>query len=632
MKCERNDRWFVYNTAQCTRWLCLLVLAGIGMYVGVVVAAPGDLDPGFGDHGRVQLPFDGGDDLYVARAGPAIVQQSDGRVLVARTDWAGSDGMDSEVAVARLLPDGTLDPEFGIGGFVRLRFRGAEAAGVGGLALLPDGRLVVVGYSIKAWLGGGMGQFPDLDTGLALVRTDGSLDPGGFGNGGRLALDLPAAGRSDYAVATVALEDGRIIVAGTADSNSGTRFFMVRMTTQGNLDPSFGERDGFAWAGSITQPSGFHRTASGQFVACGTLLPSSAPEGRIARFDSAGDLVGETSLASAGIEYLNACAPGKDGSVVFGGYGQAGTWLGRVGVDGRLDSAFGEQSGRTPIGCVSCGIWDGLGYPAVPTDIAISADGRLTVALDGYGWGHLAMLRFAPDGRMDTGSPRWMTDRFYDMGWRELSPSGGASRLLPTKEGDQLAVVAGSNNTTVLRLKGADGPGASVIGLLGDFTQQSESDSRGLLVCRSGSIEGVVSVNAASRDDTAQSPDDYVAFSSVVIWGDGETGCKLIPITVKVDDRSEPFESLWVELSNAVGAGLGMNKARLYIADVQAPPPAPPPAAAPAPEPTTRGDSNRGGGGAAGSGLMMILAALACCRRRAQRLVHGIEIENERMR
>jgi len=632
MEFARSDRWTADRPALCTRWLCLLVLAGIGMYAGVVVAAPGDLDPGFGDHGRVQLPFDGGEDWYVVRAGPAIVQQSDGRVLVARTDRAGSEGMDSEVAVARLLPDGTLDPEFGTGGFVRLRFRGAEAAGVGGITLLPDGRLVVVGYSIKTWLDGFMGQYPDLDTGLALVRTDGSLDPDGFGNGGKLALDLSAAGRSDYAVATVALEDGRIVVAGTTEGSSGSRFFMVRMTTQGNLDPSFGERDGFARAGSITQPSGLHRTASGQFVACGTWLSSTAPEGYIARFDSAGDLVGETSLASTGIEYLTACTPGKDGSVVVGGYGRTGTWLGRVSVDGRLDSAFGEQSGRTPIGCVSCGIWDGLGYPAVPTGIAISADGRLTVALDGFGWGHLAMLRIAPDGRMDTGSPRWMTDRFYDMGWRELSPSAGASKLLPTKEGDQLAVVAGSNNTTVLRLKGADGPGASVIGLLGEFTQQSESDSRGLLVCRSGSIEGVVSVNAATRDDTAQSPDDYVSFSSVVSWGDGETGCKEIPITVKVDDRSEPIESLWVELTNAVGAGLGMDKARLYIADVQAPAPPPAAAPAPAPEPATRGDSNRGGGGAAGSVLLVMLSALACRRRRAQRLDHGIETEDEGMR
>ena len=128
-------------------------------------------------------------------------------------------------------------------------------------------------------------------------------------------------------------------------------------------------------------------------------------------------------------------------------------------------------------------------------------------------------------------------------------------------------------------------------------------------------------MNAATRDETAQSPDDYVVFSSVVSWANGETGCKLIPITVKVDDRSEPIESLWVELSNAVGAGLGMDKARFYIADVQAP--APPPAAA-APVPTTRSDSNRGGGGAAGSGLF---DAVGAClrRRRTQRLVHGIE-------
>ena len=69
-------------------------------------------------------------------------------------------------------------------------------------------------------------------------------------------------------------------------------------------------------------------------------------------------------------------------------------------------------------------------------------------------------------------------------------------------------------------------------------------------------------------------------------------------------------------------------KARLYIADAQAP--KPPPAAAPTP--TTRSDSNQGGGGAAGSAMLAMLAALAWFRRRAQRLAHGIEIEDQRMR
>ncbi len=626
-----NERGIANKIARCTRWLCLIALAGIGMYAGILFAAPGDLDPSFGDHGRVQLPFDGGFDDWVAGAGPAIIRQPDGRLLVARTDRAGSDGTDSEVAVARLRPDGTLDPDFGTGGVVRLRFRAGESAGLGGMALLPDGRLVVVGYSL-AWFDGGMGPYPDLDTGLALVRTDGSLDPDGFSHGGRMALDFSAAGQSDYAVATVVLEDGRIIVAGAAASGSGTRFFMVRMTTQGIVDPSFGERDGFAWTSSITSLAAFHRSSSGQLVACGTWFAGPAPEGRMAWFDSAGDFVRETNLASAGIEYLTACAPQEDGRVVFGGQGPAGTWLGRVDVDGRLDATFGEQSGRTPVSCDSCATWDRLGYPVVPADIAIRADGRLTVALYGYWGGHLALRSFAPDGRTDTGSaPSW-TDRFYDMGWLELPPSAGASKLLPTEKGDQLAVVAGDISTTVIRLKGSVGTGASVIGLLGDFTQQSESDSGSLLACRSGSSDGVVAVNFATRDNTAQSPDDYVPASGVLTWGEGDAGCKAIPITVKVDDQPEPTESLWVELSNAVGAGLGLDKARLYVVDAQLQAPAPPPPPATGPEPATRDQLNRGGGGAAGSGLLMILAVLACFRRRAQRLHHGIEVEDGRMR
>ncbi len=391
---------------------------------------------------------------------------------------------------------------------------------------------------------------------------------------------------------------------------------MVRMTTQGNVDPSFGEHDGIAWTSSITSFGGFHRSASGQFVTCGTSYAGSEPEGRIVWFDSAGDLVHETNLASSDIEYLTACAPNEEGEVMFGGHGRAGDWLGQVGADGQLDPAFGDRTGLTRINCDSCGIWDQLGYSRVPTDIAVLADGRLAVALDGYGWGQFAMLSFAPDGRTDTGSAPPLTDRFYDMGWRELPPSAGASQLLLTEGGNQLAVVAGWQGTTVIRLKSSGGPGASVVGLQRDFTQQSEPDSRGLTVCRSGSTDGLVTVDFATRDDTAQSPDDYVPASGILTWGDGETGCKAIAITVKVDDRSEPIESVWVEISDPVGAGLAMDKARLYIVDAQSPGPAPPPG--PAPEPTPRGDSNQGGGGAAGSAMLMMLAALACLRRFSQ--------------
>jgi uncharacterized delta-60 repeat protein len=597
-----RGRW---QTMMGTRLLCLFAVAGIGMHAGVLDAAPGDLDPDFGDHGRVQLPFNGGLD-YMTGAGPAIVRQPDGHLLVARTDQAGSDWMDSEVALARLQPDGTLDPGFGSDGMVRLRFRGGEAAGVGGLALLADGRVLVVGYTITAWEDGGVGDRPNLDTGIALVRPDGSLDPDGFGNGGRIALDLSEAGRTDLAVAAVVLEDGHIVVAGTAESATGTRFVMVRMTTQGTVDPSFGEHDGLAWEYSFPSLGGFHRSASGQFVVCGG--------GRITRFDSAGGLIGETDLNSADIQYVTACALQEDDSVVVGGNGRDGDWLARVGLDGRFDPSFGDQSGRTAISCVSCGLWDQMGYPRVPTDIAVLADGRLAVAMDGYGWGNLAMLSFAPDGRADAGLSPSLADRFYDTGWGGHPPSADASKLLPTHDGGLHAVIAGGHSTTVIRMRASGGPGASLVGLQGDLWQQSESHSRSLQVCRSGSTEGMVTVNFASRDGTAQSPDDYVPTSGVLTWGDGETGCREISITVKVDNRREPEESLWIELTNPVGAGLAMDKARLYIVDGGSSGPGP------TPGPTPRADSNRGGGGGAGSALLMLLAALACRRRLVQRL------------
>jgi hypothetical protein len=343
-------------------------------------------------------------------------------------------------------------------------------------------------------------------------------------------------------------------------------------------------------------------------------MAGSLEEGRIARFDSAGDLVGETTLAAAGISSLTACAPQDDGRIVVGGVGSDGSLLARVNADGQIDMTFGNESGRTFLDCRSCANWDRMGYAPAPTDIATAADGRLIVAVNGNGWGHLAMLSFAPDGRTDTVSPRWMTDRFYDTGWGSLPPSASASKLLTTREGDRLAVVASQVNTTVLRLRGSDGPGASVVGLLGDFTQQLESDSRGLFACRSGSIEGAVTVNFATRDGTARSPDDFVAASGVLAWADGEIGCKEIPITVIVDAESEPTESLWVDLTAPVNAGLAMDKAQLHIADVQSPAPPPPPASEP--EPTPRGDS--GGGGAAGSALLALL--LLCCLRRVAQL------------
>jgi hypothetical protein len=90
----------------------------------------------------------------------------------------------------------------------------------------------------------------------------------------------------------------------------------------------------------------------------------------------------------------------------------------------------------------------------------------------------------------------------------------------------------------------------------------------------------------------------------------------VIQISVKVDNQVERTESLWVELTDVVGAGLAMDKARLYVLEGVAPEPAPSPA--PSTPFTGVGSSSRGGGGAAGSALLAMLAAFACLRRFAR--------------
>jgi uncharacterized delta-60 repeat protein len=90
----------------------------------------GSLDPTFGTGGLVTTDFGGID------RGFALVLQPDGKLVAA--GFSGGD-----FALARYLPDGSLDPMFGTGGLVTTDFGGAAEAVA--LVLQPDGKLVAAG-------------------------------------------------------------------------------------------------------------------------------------------------------------------------------------------------------------------------------------------------------------------------------------------------------------------------------------------------------------------------------------------------------------------------------------------------------------------------------------------------------
>jgi beta-propeller uncharacterized protein DUF5122 len=92
-----------------------LVLVGEG--------APGDLDPTSGLGGTVITDFG------VSGQALALALQPDGKLVAAGVTRLG-EAADDDFALARYLPDGPLDPTFGVGGKVTtdFGFGGSDAA------------------------------------------------------------------------------------------------------------------------------------------------------------------------------------------------------------------------------------------------------------------------------------------------------------------------------------------------------------------------------------------------------------------------------------------------------------------------------------------------------------------------
>jgi uncharacterized delta-60 repeat protein len=176
----------------------------------------GSLDASFGMGGKVTTDLGGGDEAF------ALVLQPDGKLVV-----AGSTGVSTNaVALARYLPDGSLDPTFGTDGKVIDIEDAGEARA---LVLQPDGKLVAAGFS---QVGPDFGDFA-----LARYRPDGSLDPT-FGVGGKVTTDF---GDQDFAFALVLQSDGKLVAAGTSQSlNVPDDFALARYLLDGSLDPTFG--------------------------------------------------------------------------------------------------------------------------------------------------------------------------------------------------------------------------------------------------------------------------------------------------------------------------------------------------------------------------------------------------------
>jgi uncharacterized delta-60 repeat protein len=156
--------------------------------------ADGSLDASFGDAGVARTSFGAQNDYVHAVAVDAL-----GRIVAAGRTWST---FSPNVALARYLPNGAPDPEFGIDGKLTTDVGGRTDEGYG--LLLAEGRIVVAGWATIRR----QAQF-------AVIRylEDGSLDPE-FGEGGIVTTPL---GRQSALATDVALQGAdRLIVGGFA--------------------------------------------------------------------------------------------------------------------------------------------------------------------------------------------------------------------------------------------------------------------------------------------------------------------------------------------------------------------------------------------------------------------------------
>jgi len=232
----------------------------------------GELDPAFGIGGVATTNFEGEsyDEPY------AVVLQPDGRIVLGGSSNTGGGigrimGADN-LALARYLPNGLLDPSFGNGGTVVVD-AGAMQESIRALALQPDGAIVAAGRTNGERRG---------DLLVARFLPNGALDPG-FG-GPAAGMTITDLGTAEEGLSAVALApDGMIVAGGVVAPRPNADLAVVRYDSRGRLDRSFGH-DGVATADFGNRDDrlrGLALQPDGKAVAVG----SSETDFALARFD-----------------------------------------------------------------------------------------------------------------------------------------------------------------------------------------------------------------------------------------------------------------------------------------------------------------------------------------------------------
>jgi uncharacterized delta-60 repeat protein len=298
-------------------------------------AAEGDLDPTFGSGGTVVTPFAGGPS--VARG---MVIDAQGRIIVVGAAIVSNGNDHSDMAIARYLPSGGLDPSFSADGLATVDFPAADTSeGANAVAVDSRGGILVAGFRQTALMGSSE------DFALVRLGDDGAVDAS-FGSSGYATKDLHDA---DEANGIAVDAQGRIILAGSTHFATDDDFGVARFDANGQPDSAFG---------------------------------------------AGGDTSVDFTSGPGDDDYAKAVAVDVQGRIVLVGTSQTNFGVARLNGDGSPDPSFGS------VGYVTTSV-GGVGDHAVA--MAIDPQGRvLAGGLASVGGGsQFALVRYNDNASLD---------------------------------------------------------------------------------------------------------------------------------------------------------------------------------------------------------------------------------------
>jgi uncharacterized delta-60 repeat protein len=345
-----------------------------------VHALPGGLDPTFDFDGKITTSIG---DLDYAQD---IAVQPDGKIVVIGYTQTNMT-LDIDFSLARYNADGSLDPSFGTGGKVFFPESGDQTPNC--LVIQPDGKILVVG-------GARANSSANYNAAAYRYNADGSFDTT-FGNNGKIIYTFQNSIGS-FGYDTVLQADGKIIIAGSLITPSGSLMFTFRLNADGSLDTSF---NAFAGGGinSLATVVAFQNDGT---IFVGSQTTGCCGGGHLEHRGSNGQFLGSVDVIFFPIEDIAVQIDGK--IVVVGNRYVYSTDLrdfaiARYNPDLTLDTSFGNFGFNT--------VAFGNQRSNSATSVVVQPSGRIVVG--GYA--------FSQDGLRDFALARFNSNGFLDVGF-----------------------------------------------------------------------------------------------------------------------------------------------------------------------------------------------------------------------